>query len=149
MNPQPTSPTFTIGDNDTPTSQIGFRIGLVNVHKSMGTFEHKKQAPISAQAFKRRAVTQVLVAFALLFIALGIGVLGYHFIAGFSWIDALLDASMILGGMGPVRTLESDGAKVFASSYALFSGLVFIGVTGFVLAPFFHRMLHRFHYDEE
>lgn len=81
--------------------------------------------------------------------ALAIGVLGYHFIAGFGWIDSLLNASMILGGMGPVGELSSDEAKLFASFYALFSGLVFISVMGIVLAPAAHRALHLFHLDEQ
>ena len=80
--------------------------------------------------------------------SLGIGILGYHFIAQFTWIDSLLNASMILGGMGPVGELHTDGAKVFASVYALFSGLVFIGVLATLLAPFVHRLMHRFHIDE-
>lgn len=76
------------------------------------------------------------------------GIAGYHFIAKFSWVDSLLNASMILGGMGPVGDLKSDGAKVFASIYALFSGLVFIGVLGTLFAPFVHRLMHHFHIDE-
>jgi hypothetical protein len=81
--------------------------------------------------------------------ALGVGVLGYHFLAHLPWIDSLLNASMILGGMGPVDALSSDAAKLFASFYALFSGLVFIGVAGLLMAPFAHRLLHRFHWDTE
>jgi hypothetical protein len=65
-----------------------------------------------------------------------------------SWIDSLLNASMILGGMGPVDPLQSTAAKVFASCYALFSGLAFIGVAGVMLAPFAHRLLHRFHIQQ-
>ena len=69
--------------------------------------------------------------------------------AGFGWVDSLLNASMILAGMGPVGVLNSDTAKVFASAYALFSGLVFITATGIVLSPIFHRVLHRFHIEEK
>jgi len=65
-----------------------------------------------------------------------------------SWIDSLLNASMILGGMGPVDPLKTDCAKLFASFYALFSGLAFIGIVSVLLAPFVHRMLHRFHAEE-
>jgi hypothetical protein len=65
-----------------------------------------------------------------------------------SWVDSLLNASMILGGMGPVDTLTTDGAKIFASFYALFSGLVFIGLLGLLLAPFIHRFMHKLHMDE-
>jgi hypothetical protein len=76
------------------------------------------------------------------------GILGYHYIARLSWIDSLLNASMILGGMGPLGELPTNAAKVFASIYALFSGLVFIGMLGMLLAPFVHRLMHRFHIDE-
>ena len=76
-----------------------------------------------------------------------IGIAGYHWIAGLSWVDALLNASMILGGMGPVNTLTSVNAKIFASAYALFSGLMFIAVMGIVFSPIVHRMLHKFHID--
>ena len=81
--------------------------------------------------------------------ALSIGVAGYHFIAGLPWIDALLNASMILTGMGPVDVLRSNAAKVFASLYALFSGVVFISLMGLLLSPIAHRVLHKFHLDEE
>ncbi len=78
-------------------------------------------------------------------VSLGAGILGYHFIAGLPWIDSLLNASMILGGMGPVDRLETSAAKVFASIYALFSGIVFIAVLGMLLAPFVHRIMHKLH----
>ena len=80
--------------------------------------------------------------------SLGLGILGYHFIAEFNWMDSLLNAAMILSSMGPVDTLHSDAAKLFASAYALFSGVVFITATGILLAPMFHRVLHRFHIEE-
>jgi hypothetical protein len=80
--------------------------------------------------------------------SLGLGILGYHFIAGFTWVDSLLNAAMILTGMGPVNPLNSDAAKLFASAYALFSGVVFITATGILLAPIFHWVLHRFHIEQ-
>lgn len=80
--------------------------------------------------------------------ALALGILGYHYVAGFTWVDSLLNASMILSGMGPAGELPSDAAKIFASAYALFSGLVFISVMGILLAPVAHRALHAFHLDE-
>jgi len=82
-------------------------------------------------------------------VALCIGIAGYHWIAGFNWLDSLLEASMILGGMGPVNPLSSDSAKLFAAIYALFSGLIFIGVMGVILTPWAHRMMHKFHLDDE
>ena len=79
---------------------------------------------------------------------LAVGVGGYHFIAHFGWVDSVLEASMILAGMGPVNTLRTDSAKIFASGYALLSGVVFILVMGIVLAPLFHRVMHKFHLEE-
>lgn len=90
----------------------------------------------------------VLVAAGLIFVALLLGILGYHFIAGFDCIDSILEASMILGGMGPINPLPSPEAKLFAAAYALFSGLVFIAIMGILLSPVTHRMLHKFHIDE-
>ena len=81
--------------------------------------------------------------------ALAIGISGYHWLAGFGLVDSLLEASMILGGMGPVNQLPTEGAKIFASMYALFSGLMFIGIMGVVLSPIVHRFLHKFHIDEK
>ena len=81
-------------------------------------------------------------------LALAIGIVGYHSLGKLDWVDSLLEASMILGGMGPVNQLSKDGVKVFASLYALFSGLVFVGVIGIVFAPVAHRFLHKFHVDE-
>ena len=82
-------------------------------------------------------------------ISLCIGIFGYHFIAGFGWVDSLLNAAMILSGMGPVGTLNSDAAKIFASCYAIFSGVVFISASGILLSPVFHRVLHRFHLEQK
>jgi hypothetical protein len=79
--------------------------------------------------------------------ALLIGVLGYHFTAGLSWVDSLLNAAMILAGMGPVDPLYTPGAKIFASAYALFSGVVFLVIAGVMFAPLFHRFLHYFHLE--
>ena len=86
---------------------------------------------------------------ALVGTALGIGVIGYHSLGGLSWIDSLVNASMILGGMGPVDPIKTDAGKYFASFYALFSGLLFIGAASIVLAPFMHRVMHRLHIEEE
>jgi TRAP-type C4-dicarboxylate transport system permease small subunit len=108
--------------------------------------KHEKLAPVSV--FVRRMAKSVAMAGLLVAGALFLGVSGYHWIAGFSWIDSLLEASMILGGMGPVNQLPTTGAKIFASAYALFSGLMFIGVMGIVLTPVAHRLLHKFHVDE-
>jgi len=103
-------------------------------------------APVSI--YVRRIITSVAIAFGLILIGLSVGIAGYHLIAGFNFVDSLLEASMILGGMGPVRELPNQTAKVFASLYALFSGVVFIGVMGIVLAPWAHRLLHLTQVEE-
>jgi len=83
----------------------------------------------------------------VLVLALIIGITGYHFLAGLSWVDSILEASMILTGMGPVATPTSTGAKMFASVYALLSGTVFLITTGIIVSPVIHRVLHRFHVE--
>jgi hypothetical protein len=80
---------------------------------------------------------------------LGIGVLGYHLIESMSWVDSLLNASMILGGMGPVTPLQTDAGKIFASFYALYSGVVLLASVGVLAAPILHRFMHRFHLQDE
>ena len=110
-------------------------------------YERGKDKLLSRAKFLARLGRHLVLALAVVAMALGIGVLGYHFLGELSWIDSLLNASMILGGMGPVDPLHSDTAKLFASFYALFSGLAFIGITGILIAPFAHRLLHRFHLD--
>ena len=104
---------------------------------------------LSWPKFLRRVGKHLMVALIVIGLALGIGVAGYHWLGGLRWVDSLLNASMILGGMGPVDTLKSDAAKVFASIYALFSGLAFIGISGLMLAPFAHRLLHRVHLENK
>lgn len=88
-------------------------------------------------------------AIVLLASALLLGIAGYHYIARLAWVDALLNASMILTGMGPVAVLSTSAAKVFASAYALFSGVIFLSTTGVVMAPLVHRVLHRFHLERQ
>jgi hypothetical protein len=110
-------------------------------------YEHRNLPLLSRAKFLRRVGRHLLIALFAIGVAFGIGVLGYHFLGDLGWIDSLLNASMILGGMGPVDPLHSTVAKVFASCYALFSGLAFIGITGLLLAPFAHRLLHRFHIE--
>ncbi|HNS07809.1 MAG TPA: hypothetical protein PKZ26_08570 [Anaerolineaceae bacterium] len=81
--------------------------------------------------------------------SLAIGVLGYHFTENMPWLDSVLNASMILGGMGPVNTLATAAGKVFASLYALFSGVIFLVAAGVFIAPVVHRWLHKMHLDQD
>ncbi len=110
-------------------------------------YERRNHPLLSRRKFAGRVARHLLLALFLIGVALEIGVLGYHFLGGLNWIDSLLNASMILGGMGPVDPLHSSAAKIFAACYALFSGLGFIGIASLVVAPFAHRLLHRFHIE--
>jgi hypothetical protein len=110
-------------------------------------YEHRSHPLLSRAKFARRVFRHLLLALLAIGIALGIGVIGYHCIGDLGWVDSLLNASMILGGMGPVDPLHSSAAKLFASFYALFSGLAFIGIASLMVAPFAHRLLHRFHIE--
>jgi hypothetical protein len=105
-----------------------------------------KLAPV--HVFLRRQFQHAAAAFLLVAAALGIGIAGYHWIAHEGWTDALLNASMILSGEGPVDHLETAAAKIFASAYALFGGVVFIITMGLILTPMVHRLLHRLHIEE-
>jgi hypothetical protein len=88
-----------------------------------------------------------IIAIALIAVSLFIGMSGYHLFEGLSWIDAFLNASMLLGGMGPVNAPATSGGKLFAGLYALYCGLAVIVVAGVILAPVAHRILHRFHFE--
>jgi hypothetical protein len=112
-------------------------------------YEHKGQKLLPRAKFVRRMGVSALFAFGIVVAALAAGILGYHSIASLRWIDSLLNASMILTGMGPVDPMTTTRAKLFASAYALFSGVVFLSAVGVVVAPIFHRILHKFHVDEK
>jgi len=112
-------------------------------------FERHEEPLLPRPHFLRRQLLHSGAAGLLLAAALGIGVLGYHLFERLPWLDSLLNASMILGGMGPVDPVRTAGGKLFASAYALFSGVVFLIAAGVLFAPAFHRFLHRFHLDLE
>ena len=115
----------------------------------MTPFERRHEKLATLPVFIKRLAASLGMAVIMIVVSLFVGIAGYHRLAGLDWIDSLLEASMILGGMGPIRELTTSGAKVFASLYALFSGLVFIGIMGVVLAPVVHRVLHSFHVDDD
>lgn len=110
-------------------------------------YEKKGDKLLPWPGFVRRMLLSVLLAGAIAGLSLAAGTVGYHRVGGLRWVDALLNASMILTGMGPVDPMTTTASKLFASAYALFSGIVFLTVVGIVLAPAFHRILHRFHID--
>ena len=113
----------------------------------MTRFERRRQPLASPRAFLRRMLGYLALSAGIVLFSLAIGILGYHVFEKLSWIDSLLNASMILGGMGPVDVLKTNGGKLFASFYALFSGLAFIIIVGVVFAPIAHRFLRRFHLE--
>jgi hypothetical protein len=113
----------------------------------MITFEHRHQPLLPASVFYRRLFRYIGIAFGIIFVSLLIGVIGYRMFEGLSWVDSILNASMILGGMGPANELKTTAGKLFASAYALFSGVVFLVAVAVILAPVMHRFLHRFHLD--
>jgi hypothetical protein len=112
-------------------------------------FERRHQELLPRGQFLARLARSVALAAAIVVTALGIGVVGYHEIEGLPWVDAILDAAMILSGMGPVSTLRTTPGKLFAASYALFSGIVFVAMAAVVVAPLLHRLMHRFHLDAQ
>jgi len=112
-------------------------------------FERKRDKLLPWPRFIGRLIVSFLLTVSIVATTLLIGILGYHFIVRLTWIDSLLNASMILTGMGPVAMMKDTPSKVFASAYALFSGVVFLSAVGIVLAPIFHRILHKFHLDDE
>ena len=115
----------------------------------LNNFEHRTEQLASTRDFLKRMLRFAALATGIILVSLGIGILGYHYFEGLSWIDSLLNASMILGGMGPVAPLQTTAGKLFASFYALFSGMVFLVAVGVLIAPIFHRFLHHFHLDIE
>jgi len=112
-------------------------------------FEQHHEPLLPAHVFIRRLIGFGGLALGLTLTWWTVGILGYHFLAGLSWVDAILNAAMIVGGMGPVDTLTTVAAKLFASVYAVCSGVVFIGVAGILFVPVAHRILHHFHLEAE
>jgi TRAP-type C4-dicarboxylate transport system permease small subunit len=108
-------------------------------------FERLHEPVLSRAAFARRVARFLLLDLIIIMAALLLGIFGYHYFEDLGWVDATLNASMILGGMGPVNPLHTTAGKLFASFYALFSGLLFIGLAGLLFTPFAHRLLHQFH----
>ena len=112
-------------------------------------YEHHREPLCPGSYSILRFVLHCLVAAGVIATSLGMGILGYHFLEGLPWIDSLLNASMILGGMGPVNPLATTAGKLFASFYALFSGILFLVIASILMAPVVHRFLHKLHLNVE
>ncbi|MDH4219644.1 MAG: hypothetical protein OEY18_04785 [Candidatus Aminicenantes bacterium] len=112
-------------------------------------YEQRTQELIPRSRFLSRLIFHVSLAILIVLASLGLGIIGYRQTEGLSWIDSLLNAAMILGGMGPVNQLQTTSGKFFASFYAIFSGIIFLVSAGVILAPVFHRILHYFHLETD
>ena len=110
-------------------------------------FEHRHDPLLPRRGYFRRLIRHALLAGGILLAALGLGMAGYHRFEGMGWLDAFVNAAMILSGMGPLAPLTTAGGKLFAGIYALFSGVAFLTIVGILLAPIVHRALHKFHLE--
>lgn len=117
------------------------------MRRLLPTFEHRAQPVIPPRQFIVRLAHSGIIALTLIAVSLFVGMIGYRVLEGLSWIDAFLNASMLLGGMGPVNAPLTFGGKLFAGLYSLYCGLAVILVAGIILAPIAHRILHRFHVE--
>ncbi len=112
-------------------------------------FERHREKLLSRRAFFKRLLKYTLISLGLIVFSLILGMVGYHNFEGLSWTDSFLNAAMLMGGMGPVDTLHSQGGKIFAGAYALYCGMVLLIAVGIFAAPIVHRFLHYFHLEAE
>jgi hypothetical protein len=112
-------------------------------------YESKRQRPLPQVRFAQRLGVHLAMALGLLLVSLAVGMFGYVVFERLSWVDAFLNAAMLLGGMGPVNAPVTTAGKLFAGSYALYAGLVFIVTAALVFTPVLHRLMHHFHWDEK
>ena len=110
-------------------------------------FEHKSKPLLPRKAFCARVAWSVAATAGIVVFSLFMGSAGYHYLGDLPWIDALLNASMILAGMGPVDPVRTTAAKLFATFYALYSGIAFLTMVAILMAPLLHRFLHKFHLE--
>ncbi|QEL15703.1 hypothetical protein [Limnoglobus roseus] len=112
-------------------------------------FENKSDPIATRAVFFRRLGRNFLVMCGFIAFSLTVGTLGYHYVGGVEWVDGLLNAAMILTGMGPVDPMKTTAGKLFATFYALYSGIAFLTMIAVLVAPIYHRMLHRLHLETE
>jgi len=113
----------------------------------MTSIKNKPLPPVSN--FRKKVLYSFLFAAILIFFSVGFGVLGYHYLCSFGWVDSILNACMILTGMGTVNVIANDSGKIFASFYALYSGVAFLTIFAVFFSPIFHRFLHKMHLSTE
>ena len=111
--------------------------------------EHRGQPLAPRWKFFRRLAINVGIALVVVFVSLGVGMIGYHTLEGLNWLESFGHAAIILGGIGPYNEPINDSSKLFEGIYALYSGLLLIGVTGFILSPVLHRVMHQLHLPDD
>jgi hypothetical protein len=112
-------------------------------------FEHRTQPLLPPARFYARLARSSAMALAVITPSLAVGMAGYHWLEGLGWLDSFLNAAMLLGGMGPVNSPVTAGGKFFAGIYALYCGFVVLVVGGLLLAPLLHRLMHKFHLEQQ
>ena len=112
-------------------------------------FEHRSKPLLPLPLFYRRLARSLCLGLLVIVFALGVGMIGYRSFEPMSWVDAFVNAAMILSGMGPMSPLHTNAAKLFAGCYAIYCGIALIATTGVILAPVIHRALHKFHLEDE
>lgn len=112
-------------------------------------YEHHSEKLLPGRLFLSRVVRHAIFAAAVLLMSLVGGIMGFHYLASQDWLDAYLNAAMLLGGMGPVGAIDRPEGKLFAGLYALYAGIVFLAASAVLLAPVVHRVLHKFHISEK
>jgi len=122
---------------------------MVNLPKRVGCYEHRSQPVAQWPHFLRRQLRSLGLGGVLIAVSLAVGMLGYHSLVGLSWVDAYENAAMILSGMGPLTAPTSTAGKIFAGSYALYSGIAVLAFAGVIAAPLVHRFMHRLHADAD
>jgi len=128
---------------------MAYHLTYMNQGAKTFAFEHLSQPVAPLHRYLRRQVRSLGIGLVFIAIALYAGMLGYHFVVGLSWIDSYENAAMILSGMGPLVSPVTSAGKIFAGSYALFSGIAVLAIAGVIAAPLVHRFLHRLHADPE
>ena len=112
-------------------------------------YESKTQRPLGRPVFARRLLIHTVIALGLIAFSIAVGMAGYVCFEHLSWLDAFLNAAMLLGGMGPVNAPATDSGKLFAGIFALYAGLVFIVTAALLFTPLLHRLMHHFHWDDK
>jgi hypothetical protein len=144
----PSMPGGGAGFNSEQVSNFAF--DACGPHVRLGAvYESRKKPLLPRRAFYRRLARSLALGCAIVLASLGLGMLGYHGFENLPWLDAFLNAAMILSGMGPVSPIQTPAGKLFAGCYALFSGLALITTVAVIFAPIFHRFLHKFHLEAE